>query len=123
MANPFVHVELNTGDLPTAKKFYGSLFGWELKDMPMPGGGGNYTMISVGEGTGGGMMSNLPPNTPPHWMAYVGVDDVRAMTNRAKELGATVLQDVLQVGEYGQMSVIRDPTGAVVAMWQNKAGT
>ena len=118
MANPFVHVELNTSDLAKAKQFYGSLFGWKLEDMPMPGGGGSYTMISVGEGTGGGMMSMLPPGTPPHWLAYVGVDDVQASTARAKQLGATVLQDVMKVGDYGTMSVIKDPTGAVIAMWQ-----
>ena len=118
MANPFVHVELNTGDLAKARQFYGSLFGWKLEDMPMPGGGGSYTMINVGEGTGGGMMSMLPPGTPPHWLAYVGVDDVAAMTARAKQLGATVLQDVMKVGDFGSMSVIKDPTGAVIAMWQ-----
>jgi len=118
MANPFVHVELNTSDLAKAKQFYGSLFGWKLEEMPMPGGGGSYTMINVGEGTGGGMMSMLPPGTPPHWLAYVGVDDVTASTARAKQLGATVLQDVMKVGDYGTMSVIKDPTGAVIAMWQ-----
>jgi predicted enzyme related to lactoylglutathione lyase len=118
VANPFVHVELNTGDLPKAKAFYGSLFGWKLDDMPMPGGGGTYTLIGVGQGTGGGMVSMLPPGTPPHWLAYVGVDDVAEMTKRAKELGATVLHDVMKVGDFGAMSVIQDPTGAVIAMWQ-----
>src|SRR5207302_321636 len=54
MANPFVHVELHTKDLAKAKTFYGQLFGWQLQDTPMPGGGGAYTMIGVGEGTGGG---------------------------------------------------------------------
>src|SRR6266705_1197079 len=60
MANPFVHVELHTKDLAKAKTFYGQLFGWQLQDTPMPGGGGTYTMI--------------------------GVDDLEAMTERAKEL-------------------------------------
>ena len=44
------------------------------------------------------------------------------MTKRAKKLGATVLQDVMEVGEYGAMSVIRDPTGATLALWKAKAG-
>ena len=52
MVNPFVHVELNTTDLPAAKSFYGSLFTWTLSDVAM-GPAGNYTMINVGEGTGG----------------------------------------------------------------------
>jgi len=117
MANPFVHVELHTKDLPKARKFYEGLFGWDLKDMPMPGGG-SYTMIGVGEGVGGGMMNDT--SAPPHWLAYVGVDDVRAKTQQAKSLGATVLQDVMEVGEYGTMSVIRDPADAVIALWQAK---
>ncbi|HEX6137104.1 MAG TPA: VOC family protein [Casimicrobiaceae bacterium] len=116
MANPFVHVELHTKDLPKARQFYQSLFGWQLQDTPMPGGGGTYTMIDVGEGVGGGMMTDA--DAPPAWLAYVGVDDVRAKTAQAKSLGATVLQDVLQVGEYGTMSVIRDPSGATIALWQ-----
>ena len=112
----FVHVELHTKDLPKARQFYQTLFGWELTDMPMPGGSGTYTMIGVGEGVGGGMMTN--PAVPASWLAYVGVDDVRAKTAQAKSLGATVLQDVMEIGEIGTMSVIQDPTGAVIALWQ-----
>jgi predicted enzyme related to lactoylglutathione lyase len=33
-----------------------------------------------------------------------------------------VLQDVLAVGDFGLMSVIRDPAGATVAMWQAVGG-
>ena len=116
MANPFVHVELHTKDVAKAKKFYGGLFDWKLEDMPMPGGGGAYTMIGVGDGTGGGMMADS--SAPPHWLAYVGVDDIQASTKRAKELGATILQDVMQVGEFGWMSILRDPTGATLALWK-----
>jgi predicted enzyme related to lactoylglutathione lyase len=121
MANAFVHVELHTNDLARAKEFYGKLFGWKLQDVPMPGGG-SYTMIDVGGGTGGGMMTNQTPGTPPHWMAYVGVDDVRAATKKARDLGAKVIADVMEVAEYGTMSVITDPTGATIAMWQPKGG-
>jgi len=121
MGNPFVHVELHTNDLPRAREFYSSLFDWKLQEMPMPGGG-TYTTIDVGSGTGGGMMVNQAPGTPPHWTAYVGVDDVRASTKKAKDLGAKVVVDVMEVGEYGTMSVIMDPTGATLAMWQAKGG-
>ena len=119
MANPFVHVELHTGDLKRAKEFYGKLFDWKLEDTPMPGGG-SYTLIQVGNGTGGGMTTSPAPGVPPHWLAYVGVEDVRAATQKAKQLGAKVVQDVMEVGEYGTMSVITDPTGATLAMWQPK---
>jgi predicted enzyme related to lactoylglutathione lyase len=35
MANPFVHVELNTPDPDKAKAFYSKLFQWQLEDMPI----------------------------------------------------------------------------------------
>jgi hypothetical protein len=72
VANPFVHVELQTKDLDKAKKFYQGLFDWKLEDMPM-GNGMSYTVINVGEGTGGGMMTNPAPGTPSHWLTYVDV--------------------------------------------------
>ena len=30
MGNPFAHIELTTGDLGAAKKFYKKLFDWKL---------------------------------------------------------------------------------------------
>jgi len=117
MAHPFVHVELHTQNLPAAKKFYSSLFGWELQDVPMPGGM-NYTMINVGEGTGGGMMTSSDPNAPAAWLAYVLVDDIDASTQKAKDLGAKIQLGVTKVGDFGMMSIIQDPTGAYIAMWK-----
>jgi predicted enzyme related to lactoylglutathione lyase len=118
MANPFVHVELATTDIEKAKKFYGQLFTWKLEDMPM-GPDLVYTMVQVGEGTGGGMMKQLIPNAPSAWLAYVNVDDVKASTAKAKELGATVMKDVSEVPGMGWFSIIVDPTGAPLGLWQN----
>ena len=63
MANPFAHVELTTPDTGKAKTFYGALFDWKLDDMEMAPGF-TYTMIRVGEGTGGGMMKNSRTGRP-----------------------------------------------------------
>ena len=118
MSNAFVHVELQTNDLAKAKKFYGKLFAWKLEDVSMPQGY-EYTMIKVGEGTGGGMLKSMAlKDLPPHWLPYVGVDDVAASTMAAKRLGAEILMEVTEVGELGRMSVFKDPTGAVLALWQ-----
>jgi predicted enzyme related to lactoylglutathione lyase len=120
MANPFVHIELQTGDVAKAKEFYSKMFDWKLEDLPMPGGSGTYTIINVGEGTGGGMMTSPAPGVPPHWLAYIGVEDVAVSTAKAKSLGATVVQDVMEVGSHGWMSIIVDPTGATFALWKGK---
>src|SRR5438874_12633049 len=49
------------------------------EEMPMPGM--NYTIIKVGEGTGGGMMKIPMPGASSMWMPYVLVDDVKAAIN------------------------------------------
>ena len=120
MANPFVHIELATTDIDKAKSFYQSLFSWQLQDMDM-GGGMSYTMINVGEGTGGGMMKQPVPGTPSGWLAYALVDDVRVATAKAQSLGAKVMRDVTEVPNAGSFSIIMDPTGAALGLWQPKA--
>jgi predicted enzyme related to lactoylglutathione lyase len=119
MANPFVHVELNTTDVSKAKAFYGALFNWNLEDMPMPGG--SYTMIKVGEGTGGGIMKHPVPGAPSAWLAYVLVDDVAAATKKAKSLGANIMKEATEIPGVGSFSVLIDPTGAALALFQPKA--
>lgn len=118
MPNPFVHVELETNDVARAKRFYGELFDWRMEDVPMPWG--VYTMIGVGEGTGGGLMQNPMPSAPSMWLAYVQVDDIGAATTKAASLGATVMKDVTEVAGRGWLSIIVDPTGAMLGLWQTK---
>jgi len=55
MANPFVHVELHSQVPERAKKFYEELFDWKYEDVPDT----DYTIIEVGEGTGGGMLQTF----------------------------------------------------------------
>jgi predicted enzyme related to lactoylglutathione lyase len=120
MANPFVHVELNTNDVAKAKSFYGKLFDWKLEDIPNEAAGGSYTIISVGDGTGGGLMKNPMPNAPSFWLAYVLVDDIQAATAKAKSLGGKVMKDVTEVMDMGWLSIIVDPTGAALGLWKAK---
>ena len=118
MANPFVHVELQTTDLKKARDFYARLFDWKLEDAQVPGFG-TYTMIGVGDGTGGGMMASPAPGVPSQWVAYVNVDDVASATRKAKDAGAEVIVDVSPVADMGKFSIIADPTGAVLGLWQS----
>jgi predicted enzyme related to lactoylglutathione lyase len=118
MANPFVHVELNTTDVNKAKQFYSQLFDWKLEDMNM-GPSGTYTVINVGNGTGGGLLKNPEPDCPSFWLSYVLVDDIRAATQKAKSLGATIFKDSIEVPDMGWLSIITDPTGATLGLWQS----
>jgi len=122
VANSFMHVELQTKDVDKAKKFYQGIFDWRFEDMPM-GNGMSYTGIHVGEGTGGGMWTNpAAPNGPSHWLAYVNVDSIDATVAKVRSLGGTVVQPKTEVPDMGWYSVITDPTGAILGLWQNKPG-
>ena len=117
MANPFVHVEIATTDHDNAKSFYGQLLNWKLQDMPM-GDGVTYTTIEPGDGTGGGMMKQMSPGAPSAWLAYVNVDDIKAATAKAKSLGANIKREVTEVPGMGWFSILSDPTGATLGLWQ-----
>ena len=51
---------------------------------------------------------------------HVKQGDINAATAKAKSLGAKVIVDVREVMGHGQMSVLSDPTGATIALWEAK---
>jgi predicted enzyme related to lactoylglutathione lyase len=119
MGNPFVHVELNSTDLGKAKPFYEAMFDWKFENIEMEGGVA-YTMINVGDGTGGGMMKPMSPGAPSFWLPYVLVEDIIGATAKAKKFGAKIMKDVTPVMDMGSLSIIADPAGAMLGLWQPK---
>ncbi len=115
MANPFVHMELNTPDPAKAKAFYGDLFGWSFQDQEM-GGGMIYSTFKPDTAPGGGLYSM--PGAPTAWLAYVGVEDIDESTEKARSLGAQIIHDVSEIPHVGWMSIVLDPTGAAIALFE-----
>ena len=115
MGNPFVHLDLATGDLAAAKKFYKTIFDWKLRDVPAMGG---WVGIDVGKGVGGGMGAKQDPNMPTAWTAYVQVADVKKTLAKAAAAGAQVVVDYMPVGDMGALGVFVDPTGATLGVWE-----
>jgi predicted enzyme related to lactoylglutathione lyase len=52
------------------------------------------------------------------WSSNISVDDLDRATSRARELGASVLAEPFDVPGAGRTSVLQDPSGAVVSLWQ-----
>jgi len=116
MANNFVHMELMTPDLAKAKEFYGAMFGWSFADQQMEQFG-TYSLFKPAEPPAGGMFTM--PGAPPSWLAYIDVDDIDEATEKARSLGAQVMKDVTEVPHMGWFSVLIDPTGAAIAIWES----
>src|SRR5262249_12297181 len=51
-------------------------------------------------------------------LAYIGVSDIVAATAKARALGARIEVEPRAVGELGRLSVLIDPAGARLALWQ-----
>jgi predicted enzyme related to lactoylglutathione lyase len=122
----FTWAELATSDPKAARAFYGPLFGWTFVDSPMgPGPEDVYTRLQLAGKDVGAlyrlMKDQAEQGVPPNWMCYVTVASADEAAKKAASLGAAVLAGPLDVQDYGRMAVIRDPEGAVVAVWQ--AGT
>lgn len=118
----FCWYELATTNQEAAKKFYGGLFGWTADDYPM-GPHGYYTTFQLRGKKVGACYTMMPEQTqqgvPPHWGTYVAgnADELAA---RTKSLGGSVLVEPMDVYDFGRMTVLRDPTGAVISVWQPK---
>jgi len=119
----FCWFELATTDQDAAKRFYTDLFGWTSTDNPM-GPGASYTMFRL-DGRDAAATYALQPEqrqqgVPPNWQVYVLVTSADDAAAKASSLGATVIVPPFDVMEHGRMSVIQDPTGAMIAVWQAK---
>jgi predicted enzyme related to lactoylglutathione lyase len=122
MSDPFTQhgafswCELTTTDPEAAKKFYTELLGWETEDMATEGMA--YTVLKAGGEGIGGIMATPPEaaGMPPHWGAYVTVDDVDQTAEKAQALGGQILVPPRDIPEVGRFCVLQDPQGAVISL-------
>ena len=108
--------DLLTPDAPAAQAFYAALLGWTY-EVWKPGEV-DYPMIQAGGAMHGGVVqlsADVP--APPHWMAYVAVEDVDATAATARSAGGSVLREPFDIPEVGRTALIADPTGASISLF------
>ncbi|MGA7616905.1 MAG: VOC family protein [Thermoanaerobaculia bacterium] len=119
----FCWAELSTSDARGAKRFYSRLFGWKSNGFPSATNA-RYTIMQI-DGLDVAALyeeeSEPSPVSAPSWMTYVAVDDVDATARRAEELGATVILQPFDLLDTGRMAMLRDPQGAVFAVWHGRS--
>jgi hypothetical protein len=106
----FVWDELGTTDVDGAQRFYEEVFGWTTTDMGTEYGGSG--VFNRGDTGIAGVMSLPDASMPAQWQPYVAVDDPDRTTAKAKELGASVLVEPMDVPKVGRLAVLRDPQGS-----------
>lgn len=119
----FTWAELATSDPKAAKTFYTRLFGWTVFDNPMgPGEDDIYTRLQIAGKDVGALYKMRPEQAsqgvPPNWGTYFTVSKVDETTMRVKGAGGNVIAEPFDVMEFGRMSVVQGPEGAVFSLWQ-----
>jgi predicted enzyme related to lactoylglutathione lyase len=115
--------ELATNDVEAASNFYTELFGWSIEELDT-GGGPRYWSIGHEGGASGqnGGVRELGPmeeGVPPNWVPYFGVESVDATLADAGERGGATLVPGTDLPT-GRFGVVRDPQGAVFALFEGE---
>ncbi len=116
----FAWVGLATSDPARATAFYTGLFGWRSNELAT--GMGVVTIFSLAGGDVAILYSQTPEaraaNVAPHWTAFIAVPDALAAVAEAFDHGGATLREPFDVVDRGRVATVRDPSGAVISLWQ-----
>ena len=115
MDNPIVHFEILGRDGPALAAFYRDLFGWALRDVPLPGYDAYAFLPAPDRGIGGGV-GQLEAVGPGFVTIYVEVTDPQSVLDRAVQSGAKVVLPVTELPGVGAIARFCDPQGNVVGL-------
>ena len=110
-----VHLELHTHDLDAAREFYSRLLQWRADQIDSRWG--TYQALRFGGDLDGGIVEC--GTTSASWLPYADVERIEAATERARDLGASVLLEPRE-GPAGWRSVVWTPAGGEIELWQQK---
>jgi uncharacterized protein len=117
--NTLCWTELLTNDVPQAKRFYSSVFGWDIRDMEMEGG----MTYSIAGPAGGGQEAGHSGimaigdemralGLAPQWGVYFEVADCDAVVALADAKGGSIIVPAMTMEGVGRMALLADPFGA-----------
>lgn len=110
-----VHLELHTHDRASASAFYRDLLQWRTERIDSRWG--SYHALAVGDGLDGGIVEC--GTCQAGWLPYVEVDGIETVTERARDLGATVLLGPRE-GPAGWRSIVWTRSAGEIALWEQK---
>jgi predicted enzyme related to lactoylglutathione lyase len=116
--NPVNWFELYVQDMPRAKAFYEQVLDIELEALPLPDIEMQaFPMNPEAPGSGGSLIC-VPgvPSGGTGTMVYFKCEDCAVEEARVADAGGTVERPKMSIGEYGFVSVFKDPDGNLVGL-------
>ncbi len=113
-----VWTDLTVADARGVRDFYRDVVGWEPAGVDM-GGYEDYNMVVPGGAPVAGVCHARGANAdlPPQWLVYILVEDLDEALAACEAGGGAVAAGPRDMGA-DRMAVIRDPAGAVCALYQ-----
>ncbi|HEX7878201.1 MAG TPA: VOC family protein [Candidatus Eisenbacteria bacterium] len=117
-------IDLTVPNADDVRRFYADVVGWATERVSM----GEYDDFNmVGPKSGRAMAGvchaqGMNADLPAQWLIYINVANLDHSIARCQELGGTIVRPATPMGEYGRYAVIRDPAGAVAAIFEPASG-
>jgi len=120
-----VHFEIPADNLARAKKFYSTIFGWKMNEIPEM----NYVLVGTTEsdektgvpkepgGINGGMLKREDPVKSV--VVTISVKSIDQTAATIEKNGGKMIRAKMPVGDMGFAAYFKDPEGNVVGLWQN----
>jgi predicted enzyme related to lactoylglutathione lyase len=111
--------DLTVPDAATVRDFYAKVVGWRHKPVDM----GGYDDLNMLPPSDGGPIAGIcnargaNADLPPQWLNYIVVADLDESIRNCRELGGSVIAGPKTMDATSRYCVIRDPAGAVVALF------
>ena len=112
-------LDLSVGNAENVKSFYEGVIGWKSENVSM-GGYNDYAMLEPinGEAVSGICHAQgVNKDLPPAWLPYFLVVDIEASIVAVQEKGGALVTEIKTMGS-DKYAVIKDPAGAVCAIYQ-----
>ena len=115
--------DLTVEDATGLGDFYSEVVGWSATGVEM---GGYSDFCMNGPQTDNPVAGicharGLNAGLPPVWLIYITVADLDASMARCVELSGQVILGPRMMGAQGRYCVVRDPAGAVAALFEHTA--
>ena len=122
--NRWFWTEALVDDVEASQAYYSSVCNWTF--TPNPETPNPYFEISRDTiyAAFGGLMSTghaVEENVPPHWITYIGIDDLEGKLRRTVELGGKVSVGPWEIPGLGHTAIICEPTGAYAQLVEVRA--
>jgi predicted enzyme related to lactoylglutathione lyase len=117
-------IDLTVENAEQVRDFYHKVAGWTAEAVDM-GGYSDFNMKpEEGSDPVAGICHARGSNAglPSQWMIYIVVEDLDRAVKRAQELGGAVVRPAGEPGGMGRFAVVRDPAGAVAALYEVAKG-